>query len=152
MPATIARERPDTPDAICLIDELQTHLEQFYPPESRHGFNVEKLLAQGVAFFLVREDTAPAACGGILLVDGEYGELKRMYVRPEFRGRGFGKLLIEHLASYARAHEITVLRLETGIYQPEAISLYEQAGFVRIPPFGPYTNDPLSLCYEKRLA
>lgn len=56
----------------------------------------------------MREDTAPAACGGILLVDGEYGELKRMYVRPEFRGRGFGKLLIEHLASYARAHGISV--------------------------------------------
>jgi ribosomal protein S18 acetylase RimI-like enzyme len=44
-----------------------------------------------------------------------------------------------------------LVRLETGIHQPEAISLYERAGFYRIPPFGSYTDDPLSLCYEKRL-
>ena len=49
MPVTIAAERPDTPDATALINELQTHLESFYPPESRHGFSVDKLIAQGVA-------------------------------------------------------------------------------------------------------
>src|SRR5690242_8237853 len=52
MPATIAPERPDTPDALRLIDELQTHLESFYPPESRHGFSVERLIKEGVAFFV----------------------------------------------------------------------------------------------------
>ena len=135
MPATIARERPDTPDAICLIDALQTHLEQFYPPESRHGFNVEKLLAQGVAFFLVREDTAPAACGGILLVDGEYGELKRMYVRPEFRGRGFGKLLIEHLASYARAHGIPYSVQPAHVPTPKRASYPDNFRFDRKTPW-----------------
>lgn len=45
-----------------------------------------------------------------------------------------------------------LLRLETGIWQHEAIGLYESLGFYRIPPIGPYTDDPLSLCYEKRLA
>jgi GNAT superfamily N-acetyltransferase len=152
MPAIILAERPDTPDATKLIAELQTHLESFYPPESRHGFSVERLIADSVAFFLLRVDGEPAGCGGIKLFDRDYGELKRMYVRPQFRGSGYGNLILDHLANYAQTHGVEVLRLETGIHQIEAIRLYERAGFYRISPFGSYTNDPLSLCYEKRLA
>jgi len=151
MSAMIARERPDTFDAISLITELEALLEPLYPPESRHGFSVDKLLAEDVAFFLLRANEMPACCGGIKLVGNEYGEIKRMYVRPQFRGLGFAKLMLNHLANYARAHNITLLRLETGIQQREAIGLYERLGFYRILPFGPYTDDPLSLCYEKRL-
>jgi GNAT superfamily N-acetyltransferase len=151
MSAIITPERPDTADAIELITELEAHLEPLYPRESRHGLNVERLLAEGVAFFLLRSDGTPAACGGVKLLS-EYGELKRMYVRPQYRGLGFGRLLLNHLADYTRAHDVSLLRLETGIHQRAAISLYERAGFQRIPPFGPYTDDPLSLCYEKRLA
>jgi GNAT superfamily N-acetyltransferase len=149
MPPTITPERPDSPDAIELITELQTHLESFYPPESRHGLSVEKLLTEGVAFFVLRDAGQPAGCGGIKLFPG-FGELKRMYVRPEFRGRGFGQLLLDRLADHALTHDITTLRLETGIHQQAAIRLYEHAGFRRIPPFPPYTADPLSLCFEKQ--
>jgi len=152
MSTTITAERPDTPEARLLIDELQTHLESFYPPESRHGFNVERLLKEGVAFFVLRADGRPAGCGGIKLFGREYGELKRMYVRPEFRGSGFGKMLVDHLAAHALANGVTLLRLETGIHQQAAIRLYEREGFSRIPPFGHYTADPLSLCFEKSLA
>jgi ribosomal protein S18 acetylase RimI-like enzyme len=148
MPAVIAAERPDSPDATALIAELQTHLESFYPPESRHGFSVQKLIDQQVAFFVLRADGRAAGCGGIMLVGRDYGELKRMYVRPEFRGAGFGRMLIDRLAAHARAHGVTRLRLETGIHQQAAIRLYELYGFRRIPPFGPYTDDPLSRCYE----
>lgn len=152
MPAVITAERPDTPDAKRLIHELQTHLESFYPPESRHGFSVQKLIAESVAFFVLRADGQPAGCGGVMLVGRDYGELKRMYVRPQFRRFGLGQKLLDHLDGHARAHGVTLLRLETGIHQQAAIRLYEKAGFRRIPPFGPYTNDPLSLCYEKQLA
>ena len=151
MSAIITQERPDTPDAISLITELEAHLEHLYPRESRHGFSVDKLLADDVAFFLLRADGTPAGCGGIQLVGSEYGEIKRMYVRPQFRGSGFGKLMLDHLTDYVHYHHINVLRLETGIHQREAIGLYERMGFYRIPPFGPYTDDPLSRCYEKRL-
>ena len=61
---TITAERPDTPDAVRLIDELQTHLESFYPPESRHGFSVDRLIKDGVAFFVLRVDGTPAGAGG----------------------------------------------------------------------------------------
>jgi putative acetyltransferase len=62
MPAIIARERPDTLDAIGLITELEAVLEPFYPPESRHGFSVDKLLAEDVAFFVLRADDPLSLC------------------------------------------------------------------------------------------
>ncbi len=151
MTTIITAERPDSADAIALIAELEAHLEPLYPPESCHGFSVEKLLAQAVAFFVLRADDTPAGCGGIQLFGSAYGEVKRMYVRPHFRGRGFGELLLNHLADHARAQGVGLLRLETGIHQAAAIRLYERLGFQRIPPFGAYVVDPLSLCYEKRI-
>jgi GNAT superfamily N-acetyltransferase len=151
MSAIITPERPDSADAIALITELEAQLDPLYPPESRHGYSVEKLIAQAVAFFVLRDDEVPAGCSGVQLFGTEYGELKRMYVRPQFRGLGFGKLLLNHLADHARAHGVGLLRLETGIHQAEAISLYERIGFQRIPPFGAYMEDPLSLFYEKRI-
>jgi GNAT superfamily N-acetyltransferase len=149
MSVTITLERPDSADAVALLAELDAVLNPLYPPESRHGFTIARLIAQAVAFFVLRADDAPAGCGGIQLFGTEYGELKRMYVRPGFRGLGYGKLLLDHLSDYARAHGVGALRLETGIHQAAAIRLYERAGFHRIPPFGDYKADPLSLCFEK---
>jgi ribosomal protein S18 acetylase RimI-like enzyme len=82
----------------------------------------------------------------------EYAEVKRMYVRPTYRGLGLAKLMLNHLAAYALDRQVTVLRLETGIYQTEAIGLYERFGFQRRRPFGNYRDDPLSVYFEKRLA
>jgi len=151
MEATITAERPDTTDARTLIDELEAHLATLYPRESRHGYSVEKLIAQGVAFFLVRDNGTPVGCGGIQLFGTDYGELKRMYVRPQFRGLGFAKLMLDHLSDYARSRRVRLLRLETGIHQHAAIGLYERAGFQTIPPFEEYRDDRLSKFYEKRI-
>jgi GNAT superfamily N-acetyltransferase len=151
MSLTVTQERPDTPDAATLIAELDDILNPLYAAGSRHGFSVQKLIDQGVNFYVLRSDGVPAGCGGILLVGQEYGELKRMYVRPQFRGRGLGKQIVERLSQHAREHGVMLLRLETGIHQTEAIGLYEQMGFYRIAPFGPYFEDPVSLCYEKPL-
>lgn len=150
--AIITPERPDTDDAMRLIAELEAHLEPLYPRESRHGLSVGQLLAEDVAFFLLRWDGTPASCGGVKLFEGDYGEVKRMYVRPQFRGLGLGKMMLNHLAGHARTHGVSRLRLETGIHQREAIGLYERMGFYRIPPFGAYINDPLSVFFEKLLA
>jgi putative acetyltransferase len=149
--AIISLERPDTTDARALIDELEAYLTPMYPAESRHGYSVDKLLARDVAFFVVREDGVPAGCGGIELFDSDYGEIKRMFVRPKFRGLGLAKLILQQLTDYAVGRGVKVVRLETGIHQHEAIGLYEQMGFRTIPPFGNYRIDPLSCFYEKRL-
>lgn len=151
MPAMITAERPDTPDAIRLIEELETELAGKYPSESRHGYSIEKLLKQNVAFFVTRLNGVAAGCGGIQLFGKEYGELKRMFVNPSFRGKGLAKLMLDHLANYAKENGVHLLRLETGIYQRDAIALYENWGFTRIPPFGEYKPDPLALFYEKEV-
>src|SRR5262245_12249565 len=134
MAAVIVEERADSADAMQLIAELDAILMPNYPPESRHGFNVEKLIRQGVAFFVIRVDDVPAACGGVMLCGSDYGEVKRMYVRPQFRGSGLARMMLDHLAAYTQQHGIDFLRLETGIHQREAIRLYERYGFQRIPP------------------
>ncbi len=149
---TITAERPDTPVAMALVAELEAVLEPLYPRTSRHGLSVEQLLAQQVLFFVLRVGETPAGCGGIKVFAGDYAEVKRMYVRPAFRGRRCGHFILDHLAAEALARGVPLLRLETGIHQAAAITLYEQYGFVRIPPFGPYWPDPLSMCFEKRIA
>ena len=108
-------------------------------------------MAEGIYFVVVRDAGAPAGCAGIQLFGSDYGELKRMYVRPQFRRSGFAKSLLEHLSDYARSCGLRLLRLETGIHQQAAIRLYEHAGFRTIPPFGAYQDDPLSRFYEKRI-
>jgi putative acetyltransferase len=147
----ISIERPDSEDAIALITELDAYLIPLSPSESRHGYPVEKLLKEDVPFFVIRLDGTAAGCGGVKLCGTEYGEIKRMYVRSQFRGLGLAQRMLDHLADYTRDHGIRLLRLETGIHQHEAIQLYERAGFYAISPFGEYKLDPLSRFYEKRI-
>jgi len=90
-------------------------------------------------------------CGAYVNHGGEYGELKRMFVRAEDRGLGIGRRILESLEAHAAAAGLGVLRLETGVSQPEAVRLYEEAGYTRRGPFGAYADDPLSLFLEKRL-
>lgn len=149
MSITITFERPDTDAAMELIAELEAILQPLYPSESRHGYSVEKLIRQGVAFYVIRVDGRPAGCGGVQLFGSEYGELKRMYVRHKYRGQGLAKLLLNQLATHCREHGVNLVRLETGKHQVEAIGLYERMGFKSIGPFGEYREDPNSRFYEK---
>lgn len=91
------------------------------------------------------------ACGAWQPLTAGVAELKRMYVRPAFRGRGIARQLIVALEEEALAAERPVLRLETGTYLPAAIALYRSAGYVRIPVFGEYIGNPYSVCFEKSL-
>jgi len=150
MSKTISAERPDAPDALQLLKELDDHLLAMpYPEESRHAFSVDRLIKENVAFFVTRIHGNPAACGGLKLFDTEYGEVKRMYVRPAYRGQRLGIEMLDHLADHGRANKVFLLRLETGIFQKDAIGLYEKYGFQRRAPFGEYKEDPNSVYFEK---
>lgn len=150
-PIAITSERPDTHDARQLLSELDAYLLALpYPAESRHAYPVEKLLREQVAFFVTRYEDEAAGCGGIKFYPG-YGEVKRMYVRPSHRGHGLGKAMLDHLADYAQQQNVKLLRLETGIYQVEAIGLYERYGFERRAPFSEYEASSMNIYFEKQL-
>jgi putative acetyltransferase len=90
-------------------------------------------------------------CGGLRPMEPGAAEIKRMFVRPEARGTGLARLLLERLEDEARARGFHLLRLETGTLQPEARSLYERAGYEPIPCTGAYRGSPYSRCYERQL-
>jgi len=103
-------------------------------------------------FVVVRDDDGTAvACGGVARFDETRGELKRMYVLPQHRGRGFGRLVLVELEAHARRLGYSGLVLETGDRSKAALRLYESFGYVRIPCYPPYDSRALSLCFEKRL-
>ena len=108
-----------------------------------------------VRFFLARLDDLAVGCGGIAMFD-DYAEVKRMYTRPTARGRGIAKALLCRIEDEARKAGKSILRLETGTYQQEAIGLYQRMGFRTRGPFGPYAGMPAcdietSLFFEKLL-
>lgn len=151
MHVKITKERPDHPDSAVLINELETELAGDYPAENRYGYSVDKLIQQGVHFFVMRDvgetDGLLLGCGGIQFYD-TFGELKRMYVRPQYRGNRLGVKLLDHLTAFAREHNHTLVRLETGIHSTPAMKLYETYGFYKIDPFPPYEPATMSVCYE----
>ncbi|MCS0616361.1 GNAT family N-acetyltransferase [Massilia kyonggiensis] len=147
----INTETPDQPEVRDMLARLDAYCAALYPAESNHLMDIASLM-QGDVLFLVARDVDGAAVGCAALVNRqEYGEVKRMFVDERRRGLGTGRKLLEHLVMFARMSGLSVLRLETGIHQPEAIGLYERMGFERREPFGDYLEDPLSLFMEMRL-
>ncbi len=134
-----------------MLARLDAYCAALYPAESNHLMDIASLM-QGDVLFLVARDVDGVAVGCAALVNKqEYGEVKRMFVDERRRGLGTGRKLLEHLVMFARMSGLSVLRLETGIHQPEAIGLYERLGFERRAPFGDYREDPLSLFMEMPL-
>jgi putative acetyltransferase len=148
---TIRIEHPDQPDIRSLIEALDAYLSALYPAESNHLLDIDALAKPDCRFAAARTGGRIAGCGALRLDPAGYGELKRMYVRPEVRGLGLGRRLLAFLESVAMKEGLDRLCLETGIHQPEAIALYRRAGYVERGPFGSYAPDPLSLFMEKRL-
>jgi putative acetyltransferase len=102
--------------------------------------------------FAVARDGAQRALGcGAIVLGEDYGELKRMYVHPQGRGQGVAKQLLSLLETRAIERGCTLLKLETGPYQPEALGLYAHCGYERRGPFGDYRDDPLSVFMQKSL-
>lgn len=145
---------PDHPQALELMAASEALMTALYPAESNHFEPVDKLKLPSVRFVGVWEGERLAAIGAVKLeqADCRFGEVKRMFVRPDCRGRGLARAILADLEAHLRAQGVHVLRLETGIHQPEAIGLYRSLGFVEREPFAGYAPDPLSLFMEKRLA
>lgn len=146
---TIRLEAANQPDVIELITALDEYQKPLYPAESHHGIDLAALSSANVLFAVARHASGVAlACGAVVLQAG-YGEVKRMYTAPDARGQGLALALLRRLESEAARRGVTDFRLETGYRQPQAIRLYEQAGYRRCGPFGAYTDDPNSVFMAK---
>ncbi|MFY1624510.1 GNAT family N-acetyltransferase [Micromonospora sp. WMMD735] len=104
-----------------------------------------------VRYLVVVDGGRVVACGGLQSLDDGTGELKRMYVRPAYRGRGIARQLLSALEELAFQQGHSVLCLETGSYLPAAIGLYTSCGYQPIPVYGEYVHNPYSVCFAKRL-
>jgi len=141
---------PKRDDVIALLTASDAYMAGLYPAESNHMLDVDTLRQPDIRFLIVERAGRAIGCGAIRLSDG-YGELKRMWVDPAMRGRRLGVRILEVLIAEATHCGLPILRLETGISQPEALGLYRRFGFEDIPPFGDYQPDPLSIFMERRL-
>ena len=134
-----------------LIESLDIYMLGLYPVESTHRVDPSTLASQNARFFSALLDNVVVGCGGIMLKNN-YAEIKRIFVSPQARGLGVGHKLLERLESEARQLGFNSLRLETGIYQPEALALFRARGFVPRLSFGDYPdNDPNSIFMEKQI-
>ena len=148
---TIIRADPRLPENSALIELLDDYMLTLYPAESTHRIDLTTLASETARFYSALLNTTVVGCGGILLTSG-YAEIKRIFVSAEARGLGIGQKLLTTLEAEAQALGFDLLRLETGIYQPEALALFEVMGFTTCPSFGDYPpDDPNSIFMEKRL-
>jgi putative acetyltransferase len=147
----IEQESPNQPDVIVLIADLDTYQDSLYPAEARYALDLASLSKPNVLFVVARDEQRVAlGCGAVVLNDF-YGEVKRMYVRPEARNTGVAQPIIAALEASAYQSGCRVLMLETGPYQPEALKFYERRGYVRRSAFGAYPEHPLSVFMSKSL-
>ncbi|HEX6121004.1 MAG TPA: GNAT family N-acetyltransferase, partial [Dongiaceae bacterium] len=154
MDIAIEQAKAATPEIAALLDALNLALAG-YSSEQRHALSVEQLFRPNIRFFVVRIGGGAVACGGIGFHDG-YAELTRMYSKATVRGRGVAKALLARLEAEARAADVGLVRIETGIHQHEALRFYDALGYRRRGPFGPYADMPAtaidtSLFYEKSI-
>jgi GNAT superfamily N-acetyltransferase len=139
----------DDPQAIALRDAQRAEIAAMYGPDSEPG--VAPSAADIALFLIAHVADLPVGCGGLRPLEPGAAELKRMYVVPEWRGRGVSGAVLSALEQAAVARGWHTLRLETGPKQAAAIRFYERSGYVSVPAFGAYASDPTSLCYAREL-
>ena len=140
------------PEATLLIARLSEELVRLYGDDDGGDFRPEDVEGPRSGFLVARWDGQPVGCGAFRLWTETTAEIKRMFVEPAFRGRSIGRRVLDALEAAARQAGYTKVRLETGIVQPEALGLYQSAGYFRIECYGHHKDDPRSICFEKLLS
>ncbi|HKN97971.1 MAG TPA: GNAT family N-acetyltransferase [Pseudonocardiaceae bacterium] len=148
----------DDPVAAALIDEVQQEYVVRYGGHDATRVSADEFAPPRGLFLVGYAGGVPVACGGWRahdaadpgFADGD-AEVKRMYVTPAARGRGFARAILAELERTAARAGRRRIMLETGSKQPEAIALYESSGYRPVPNFGTYRHEPSSRCYGKEL-
>ena len=98
------------------------------------------------------QDNTAVGCGAFKEFDSDTVEIKRMFVHPDFRGKGIARTVLGALELWARELNYTSCVLETGKNNPNAIALYRKSGYEIIPNYDQYENIETSVCLKKHLA
>jgi len=132
-------------------DQLNKEFRVRYPG-SQHNFEPYNTVNDTSRVVIAYAGDIPAGCGCFRPTE-EKGtiEIKRMYVREDFRGLGIAKIVLIELEKWAVTEGFTHSKLETGVKQPEAIALYTRNGYQQIPNYPPYVGVDLSICMIKKL-
>ncbi len=139
MKGAIERVSVPTAEAEQLVAELDRFLFGLYPKEQSHGLSLTAIFDDiSVHFFVSWLDGEAAGCGAVKLM-GTTAEVKRMFVRPQHRGKGVAQRMLSHLEQLASHEGAKRLVLETGDEQIAAIALYKSVGFSECATFEPYT-------------
>jgi putative acetyltransferase len=136
---TIERVAVATDEIRQLLAELDRALSGPYLPEQHHSLPLERLFDGNVRFFAARVDGVAVGCGGVAFYDG-FAEVKRMFTQPTARRQGVAAAVLQQLEEEAKSAGYSILRLETGMYQDEAIAFYLRAGFEQCDAFGEYLS------------
>lgn len=147
---------PNPLESADVLDLLRLHLDEMFaasPADKVHAMPPERLREEDVTFYAVRSGGELAAVGALKALGDGLGELKSMRASPEFRGKGAGRALLEHLIAEARGRGYRWLGLETGrtVEFSDARRLYESYGFVECAAFNGYVSDDFSMCMEREL-
>ena len=137
------------PDLVELITAQQAELRA--AEQESDAIDGSFPLHDDIRYLVLVIGDRPIACGGLQAIDNQAVEIKRMYVRPEARGDGYGRVMLAALEERAASAGYTIARLETGSYLPAALGLYRKAGYRSIPTYGEYVTNPFSRCFEKAI-
>jgi putative acetyltransferase len=151
MAITVAIESPLQEDVGQLISELNQALLALTPAEFCYHMTAEEMASPDITVFIAREDGVALACGALRRHDGGVGEVKRMYTRPAYQGRGIGGQILEAIEALARTEGISRLVLETGDRHAAAWRVYERGGFERCGAVLDYPDSGYSVFYAKTL-
>jgi diacylglycerol O-acyltransferase len=133
-----------------LIDEVQQELVRRYGGPDETPVDPAEFAPPDGTFLVAMLGGEPIGCAGVRR-HGTAAEVKRMFVRIEHRRRGHARRMLAELEGWARANGHRRVVLETGLAQPEAIALYESAGYLPIEGFGHYRDEPSSRSFAKEL-
>ncbi|GHC62242.1 GNAT family N-acetyltransferase [Limoniibacter endophyticus] len=151
MAIAINIESPLQDDVRALVSELNAVLLKLSPPEFCFHMTVEQMADAKTTVLIARDEGKAVACGALRVHDRGIGEVKRMYTRPDYRGRAIGGRIIDRIESLARDKRLSHLVLETGNQHSAAWRVYERAGFTRCGAVLDYPDSEWSVFYEKRL-
>ncbi len=138
-------------DFVALVSLLDAELAERDGKD--HAFYAQYNKIEKIRHVVVAYESGVAiGCGAIREHEPGVMEVKRMYTRPEHRGKGVASRVLADLESWAAEMSYAKCTLETGKRQPEALALYARSGYRIIPNYGQYAGKENSVCFEKALS